>query len=259
VAHLVRLFDDPEVAHVTGAADPARDIGIIETELALADLESLERQAEKLEPKARSGDKKAAASLALLEKLRAALAAGKPASSLGLPAAQVREFSLLSAKPALLVGNCDEKPAPEAAARFEEAARAQGAQSLMVSAKLEAEIAQLPEEERAPFLAELGARGSGLERFIVAAYRLLGLRTFFTVGDVQVQGWTVPAGAKAPQAAGRIHSDFERGFIRAEVYAFEDIDRHGCEAELKAKGLIRSEGKDYVVKDGDVCFFKFSS
>ena len=259
IAHLVRLFNDPDVAHALGAVDPARDVEVVETEVALADIDSVERQVEKLEPKARSGDKKAAAALALLANVRAALAAGKPASSLGLPAADLREFSLLTAKPALLVGNTDEKPDAGVLSRFEDAAKARGAQSLLLSGKLEAEIAQLPEGERAPFLSELGVERAGLERVIVSAYRLLGLQSFFTVGDVQVQGWTIPVGAKAPQAAGRIHTDFEKGFIRAEVYAFKDNDRHGSEAELKAKGLIRSEGKDYVVKDGDVCFFKFSA
>lgn len=258
-AHLVRLFRDPDVAHVMGDVDPARDIEVVELELALADIESLERQAEKLEPKARSGDKKAAGSLALLGKVQAALSAGKPASSAGLSAAELREFSLLTAKPSLFVGNSDETPDPEAVRRFEEAAKARGSRSLVLCGKLEAEIAQLSPEERAPFLADMGLSQTGLERFIAAAYGLLGLRSFFTVGDVQVQGWTVRSGAKAPQAAGVIHSDFEKGFIRADVYAFSEIDRCGSEAELRAKGLVRSEGKDYVVKDGDVCFFRFSA
>jgi hypothetical protein len=259
LAHLVRLFKDPDVAHAAEGVDPARDIGIIETELLLADLESVERQAEKLETKARTGDKKAASALAALGKLKAALSTGKPASASGLPASELKAFSLLTSKPVLFVGNTDEAPDPETLRRFEEAAAERGAGSLALCGKLEAEIAALPEDERGPFLAELGPAEPGLQRFIAAAYRLLGLHSFFTVGDVQVQGWTVPSGAKAPRAAGVIHTDFEKGFIRAEVYSFEDIDRYGAEAELRAKGLIRSEGRDYAVRDGDVCFFRFNA
>ena len=156
------------------------------------------------------------------------------------------------------MGNTDEKPAPAALEAFEAAVRERGADGLVLCGKMEAEIVQLPEAERAPFLADLGVERTGLERVIVAAYRLLGLQSYFTAGPDECRAWTIRAGMKAPQAAGVIHTDFEKGFIRADVYSYEDIDRWGSEQELRAKGLIRSEGKEYVVKDGDVCFFKFS-
>jgi GTP-binding protein YchF len=259
IAHLVRLFKDPDVVHTMGEVDPVRDLGVIETELALADLSSVERQAEKLSGKARTGDKKAAASLETLELIRKGLSDGKPASALGLPKEDLEPFFLLTAKPALFIGNTDEKPDPSDLRRFSEAARERGASSLTLCGKLEAEIAQLAVEDRAPFLADLGLGRTGLERFILAAYSLLGLRSFFTTGPDETRAWTIRAGMKAPQAAGVIHTDFEKGFIKADVYAFEDIDKHGSETELRARGLIRSEGKDYAVQDGDVCFFKFGA
>ncbi|MFA6093611.1 MAG: redox-regulated ATPase YchF [Elusimicrobiota bacterium] len=259
VAHLVRLFQDPDVVHTMGGVDPVRDIEIIETELILADLASLDRQFEKVSGKARTGDKKAAAALAGLEKIRSTLQAGRPASESGVPAAELRELFLITAKPVIFVGNTDEKPKADDLAKFEAAAKARKTPSLTLCGKMEAEIAQLSAEDRGPFLADLGLTQTGLERVILSAYKLLGLQSYFTGGSDEVRAWTVPCGARAPQAAGVIHTDFEKGFIRAEVYSYADLDRYGAESELRAKGLIRSEGKDYVVQDGDICFFKFSS
>ncbi|MFA6030447.1 MAG: redox-regulated ATPase YchF [Elusimicrobiota bacterium] len=259
IAHLVRLFQDPDVVHTMGGVDPVRDIEVIETELILADLASLERQFDKVQGKARTGDKKAALALVALEKVKKGLEAGKPASALGLPEADLRELFLLTAKPLIFVGNTDEKPRAEDIARFEAAAKARGVPCLTLCGKLEAEIAQLSEEDRGPFLADLGLAQTGLERVILSAYKLLGLQSFFTGGEDEVRAWTVVSGSRAPQAAGVIHTDFEKGFIRAEVYSYGDIDKYASEAELRARGLIRSEGKEYVVQDGDVCFFKFSS
>ena len=259
IVHLVRLFQDPDVVHTMGAVDPRRDIEIIETELILADLASLEKQFDKVSGKAKTGDKQAQVQLALLEKLKAGLSAGKPARSVGLSSADIDPFFLLAAKPVLYVGNTDEKPDPALLESFARTAAERGGQSLSLCGKMEAEIAQLPEEERGPFLADLGLEQTGLERVIVAAYKLLGLQSYFTAGPDEVRAWTVRAGTRAPQAAGVIHTDFEKGFIRADVYGYDDLDRHGSEPTLKARGLIRSEGKDYVMRDGDVCFFKFSN
>ncbi|HVA67164.1 MAG TPA: redox-regulated ATPase YchF [Elusimicrobiota bacterium] len=259
VAMMVRLFRDADVVHTLGAVDPKRDIEIIETELALADLASLEKQHDKVSGKAKSGDKAAKESLALIEKLKAALSEGKPARSLGLDPKSIRDFALLTAKPVLFIGNTDESPDQALVAAFGAAAKERGAQGVVLCGKIEAEIAQLASEDRKVFMAEMGLEVPGLERVIVAAYQVLGLQSFFTAGEDEVRAWTVSAGAKAPQAAGVIHTDFEKGFIKADVYSFADIDRHSKESVLREKGLIRSEGKDYAMKDGDVCFFKFSA
>lgn len=259
VLHVVRLFGNPDVVHTLGGVDPLRDIEVVETELILADLASVEKQFEKVSGKARSGDKAAVAASALLERLRASLAAGRPARASGIPEKDLRDFFLLTAKPALYVGNTDERPDPARMETFRAVARERGSECVVLCGKLEAEIIQLRQEERGPFLADLGLSETGLERVIVAAYRLLRQQSYFTTGPDEVRAWTITRGMKAPQAAGVIHSDFERGFIRADVYGFVDVDRHGSEAVLREKGLIRSEGKDYVVRDGDVCFFKVSS
>ena len=251
VLMLVRLFDDPDVAHTMGGVDPKRDAEVVEAELILADLATAEKAMEKLVTKARTGEKEARASLAVLEKVKPGLLAGKTVRALGLPPESVREFCFLTAKPVLLVGNTDEKADPALAAQL-------GAGCICLCGKLEAELAQLPAEERGVFLKDMGLEQPGLDRVIVAAYRLLGQLSFFTIGDAEVRAWTLTSGWKAPQAAGRIHTDFEKGFIKADVYPFAELDRHGSEAALREKGLVRSEGKEYVVKDGDVCFFKFS-
>jgi hypothetical protein len=251
VLMLVRLFDDPDVAHSMGGVDPRRDVEVVEAELILADLATAEKAMEKLVTKARTGDKGARETLAVLEKVKPGLLAGKTVRSLGLPPEAVREFCFLTAKPVLFVGNTDEEADPALAAPL-------GADGVCLCGKLEAELAQLPVEERGAFLRDMGLEQPGLDRVITAAYKLLGQLSFFTIGDAEVRAWTLTAGAKAPQAAGRIHTDFEKGFIKAEVYPFAELDRHGSEAALREKGLVRSEGKEYVVKDGDVCFFKFS-
>ncbi|MDE2292762.1 MAG: DUF933 domain-containing protein, partial [Elusimicrobia bacterium] len=227
--------------------------------LALSDLGSVEKQLEKVGGKARTGDKEAKRQLEVLEGLKKALSEGRPARALGLPDKETRDFGLLTAKPVLYCGNTDEKADPAALALFEKAVAERGGRSLTLCGKIEAEILQLPEEDRAPFLADLGVERTGLERVILAAYELLGLQSFFTGGADEVRAWTVRKGWKAPQAAGVIHTDFEKGFIRADVYSYADLDRLGSETALREKGLIRSEGKEYVMRDGDICFFKFSN
>lgn len=258
ILHMVRLFRDDDVVHTLGTVDPKRDIEIIETELMLADLESLTKQFEKVSGKARTGDKAAKETLALLETLKEGLEAGKPARTLGLDPTILKPFFLLTAKPVLYVGNTDESPDSAMIAEFEKLANDRESESVVICGKLESEIAELSGEDRAVFMADLGIQHSGLERVILAAYKTLGLCSFFTGGPKEVRAWTIPVGAKAPQAAGVIHSDFEKGFIRADIYSFSDIDKYGTEQALREKGLIRSEGKDYVVKDGDVCHFKFN-
>ncbi len=259
IIHLVRLFKDPDVVHTMGSVDPRRDIEIIETELILADLASIEKQAEKVSGKARTGDKNAIVAMAMIDKLKAALGAGKTARSLGLPEKELKDYFLLTAKPVLYVGNTDERPDPEHLKAFEAVAKERGSECITLCGKLEAEIVQLPPEERAPFLEDLGIQQTGLGSVILAAYKLLRQQSYFTVGADEVRAWTITQGMRAPQAAGVIHSDFEKGFIKADVYSYADIDRYGSEPALREKGLIRSEGKEYIVKDGDVCFFKFNA
>jgi GTP-binding protein YchF len=259
IFHLVRLFKDEDVVHTLGDVDPLRDVEVIETELALADLASVEKQIEKTDGKARSGDKEARAQLEILKQVKEGLDAGKPARSLGIAPEKLTEFFLLTAKPVLYAGNTDEKPDPKVLEDFAKMAKDRGSDSIVLCGKMEEEILQLPEEDRGPFLEELGVKETGLERVIRAAYSLLGLESYFTGGEDEVRAWTIIKGMTGPQAAGVIHTDFEKGFIRADVYSFADVDKLGSETELRAKGLIRSEGKEYIVKDGDVCFFKFSS
>jgi GTP-binding protein YchF len=258
IIHLVRLFRDPDVIHTLGDVDPVRDVEIIETELILSDLQSVERQLEKAQGPARTGEKDAKVRLERLERLKAALAEGRSARTAGLTPEELQEFGLLSSKPILFVGNTDETPNAEALEALRKVAEREGAEFMHLCTKLEAEIADLPAEDRPAFMAELGLTQTGLERVILKAQRLLKQLTFFTAGPKEVRGWTVVEGSPAPVAAGRIHSDIERGFIRAEVYRYEDVDKLGSEAAVKEKGLYRSEGKGYVVKDGDVCFFKFN-
>jgi ribosome-binding ATPase len=259
VIMMVRLFKDPDVVHTMGHVDPRRDVEVIETELALADLASLEKQFDKVFGKAKSGDKVAKEALVVLEALKAGLAAGKPARALGLDPKSIKEFYLLTAKPVLFVGNTDETPDPKLVAELEAIAQERGAQVVTLCSKLEAEIAQLAPGDRKAFMDDLGLKQTGLETVIVAAYKLLGQCSYFTCGEQEVRAWTIGVGFKAPQAAGVIHTDFEKGFIKADIYSYEDIDKYEKESVLREKGLIRSEGREYVMKDGDVCFFKFSS
>ena len=258
IMNIVRLFKDPDVIHTMGTVDPRRDVEVIETELTLADLDSMEKQVLKVEGKAKTGDKAAREQLELALKIKKGLEEGKPARALGLAPAVLKPYGLLTAKPEMYVGNTDENPDPKDIEALHALAKERGAGSITLCGKLEAEIIQLPPEDRPSFMAEMGMQKTGLERVILEAYRLLDLASFLTAGPKEVRAWTIVRGWKAPQAAGVIHTDFEKGFIRADVYSFADLDRLGSEAALREKGLIRSEGKDYVMRDGDVCLFKFN-
>ena len=258
ILHMVRLFEDKEVVHTMGNVDPQRDIEVIETELMLADLDSLTRQYDKVSGKARAGDKTSKETLEILDILKNGLEAGTPARMLGLDSEVLKPYFLLTAQPILYVGNTDENPDATVIANFQALANTRGSESVVLCGKLESEIAELSGEDREIFMNDLGMEQSGLEKVIIAAYKTLGLCSYFTGGPMEVRAWTIPVGAKAPQAAGVIHSDFEKGFIKADIYSFPDIDRYGSESALREKGLIRSEGKEYVVKDGDVCHFKFN-
>jgi ribosome-binding ATPase len=263
IAHVVRCFAGGDVIHVAGKVDPLSDIETIDTELALADLATVEKGLERAVKAVKSGDKEALRRRALLERVRGQLNAGKPVRSLTLSEEErreLRELSLLTAKPVMYVANVAEhgftgNPLLDAVSAR---AAAEGAGVVAVCAAIEAEIAQLEDGERAEFLAELGLQEPGLDRVIRAAYRLLGLQTFFTAGPKEVRAWTVRVGATAPQAAGAIHTDFERGFIRAEVIAFADYLAGKGEAGARDAGKFRLEGKDYLVQEGDVMHFRFN-
>ena len=261
IVQVLRLFGDPEVVHTMGHVDPIRDAEIIETELILADLQSLEKQSGKLAGMARSGDKEARANLEILERMKKTLNDGKPARQSGCSAEELKNFFFLTAKPVLYLGNEDENPEGKETELSKKVARfasERKALSLTVSGKLEAELAQLSsEEERKHFREELGIKETGLEKLIREAYSLLGLITFLTAGSDEVRGWTVPKGSNAVLAARQIHSDIARGFIKADVYKFGDIDKLESEKGLQEKGLKRSEGKEHIVQDGDVCYFHF--
>ncbi len=263
IAHVVRCFENDDVTHVAGAVDPARDIGTIDTELALADLESVEKQLYRAERAAKANEKSAIAARDLLRRLQAHLNEGLPVRSLALDddeRALVREFHLITAKPVMYVANVDEHgftDNPHLDVVHEIAAR-EGAEVVTICAAIEAEIAQLDEADKAEFLADLGLEEPGLNRVIRSAYRLLGLQTFFTAGPKEVRAWTVRVGATAPQAAGEIHTDFEKGFIRAEVISYDDFVNLGGEHGAKEAGRLRLEGKSYVVQEGDVMHFRFN-
>ena len=265
VAHVVRCFEDGDVTHVEGRIDPLSDIATIETELMLADLESLERRLAAMEKKAKGGDKEARELLALAERSLEELRQGRPARAAGVSREERRLFQslgLLSSKPVLYVCNVDEASADKGDA-YSEIVKAQaekeGAKAVVVSAKIEAEIAVLPLAEQTDYLAAVGLSEPGLNRVIRAGYDLLHLVTFFTAGPKEARAWTVEKGTKAPQAAGVIHSDFERGFIRAETIAYEDYVAFRGEAGAREAGKLRLEGKDYVVADGDVMHFRFAA
>jgi hypothetical protein len=269
VAHVVRCFESSDITHVEGTVDPLRDIETIETELMLADLDSLEKRADKAEKQAKTGDKEAQALMKVIAPALAALREGKPARTVLLadevPTELRREFrqlQLLTAKPLMYICNVEEGAAASGnahSAKVMERAKAEGAEAVVISAAIEAEIAQLadPEEKRA-FLESIGRDEPGLNKIIRAGYRLLGLITFFTAGPKESRAWTVPAGARAPQAAGAIHTDFEKGFIRAETIGYDDFLTCGGEQGAKDSGRMRAEGKEYIVKDGDVMLFRFN-
>ncbi len=258
ILHMVRLFEDTEVVHTMGGVDPKRDIEVIETELMLADLDSLTRQYDKVSGKARAGDKTAKETLEILDTLKSGLEVGQPARMLGLDHEVLKPYFLLTAQPILYVGNTDENPNSAVIDEFQAFAKARGSESVVLCGKLESEIAELSGEDRDIFMEDLGMEQSGLEKVIIGAYTTLGLCSYFTGGPTEVRAWTIPVNTRAPQAAGVIHSDFEKGFIKADIYSYTDIDQYGSETVLREKGLIRSEGKEYIVQDGDVCHFKFN-
>jgi GTP-binding protein YchF len=261
--HVVRCFQGTDVVHVSGGIDPIRDIGTIETELMLADLETLDRRKQKTEKKVRAGEKKAAAEFAFIQKIMALLDKGEWLGNLPYQPdekAMLAEFQLLAAKPVLFVANVSEDAvADEVQVKaVRDLAAKRGARVVTICGQLEAELSSLPESERADFLKEMGLAESGLVRLTREAYTLLKIVTFFTAGEVESRAWPIPEGTKAPQAAGKIHTDMEKGFIRAEVYHYDDLLSCGSEAKVKEKGLFRLEGKEYVIKEGDIVYFRFA-
>ena len=265
IVHVVRCFDDENVIHVEGGADPIRDIDIIDLELVMADVEMVERRIDKAQ-KAAKGDRKFLKEVEIFQGLLAWLNDGKSARGYDCDddtKAVIATSDLLTLKPVIYAANLDEDgfANPEGTAYYQQVAQraqAENAQVIPVCAKLEAEIAELEGEEKAMFLEDLGVSESGLDRLVKASYTLLGLISYLTSGEDECRAWTITRGTKAPQAAGKIHSDFERGFIRAEVIAYDDLMTAGSMAAAKEKGLIRSEGKEYVVKDGDIILFRFN-
>ncbi len=263
IAHVVRCFENDDIIHVAGRIDPAGDIEVINTELALADLDSIDRAYQKAVKAAKTSDKEAIKSRDLLERVRAQLNLAKPVRAMGLDAnekALLRDFHLLTDKPVMYVANVDEAGFTDNPRldRVRELAKAERAVVVPVCAAIEAEISQLEEADRADFLRELKLDEPGLNRVIRGAYALLGLQTYFTAGVKEVRAWTIRAGSTAPQAAGVIHTDFEHGFIRAEVIAYEDFIANKGEAGAKEAGKLRLEGKDYIVREGDVMHFRFN-
>jgi GTP-binding protein YchF len=262
IAHVVRCFDDPNVVHVAGKVDPISDIETIHTELALADLDTVEKQISKYAKVAQTtGEKDAVRLVAALKKLQVALDAGRPARTVDLSKeeqAVVKPLFLLTMKPTMYVANVAEKGSGALLEKIISFAEKEKALVVPISAAIEAQIADMPDEDKKIFLDDLGMKEPGLNRVIRAAYQILGLQTYFTAGPKEVRAWTVRAGATAPQAAGVIHTDFERGFIRAEIINYEDFVAHGGEQGAKEAGKLRVEGKDYTVRDGDVIHFRFN-
>lgn len=266
IAHVVRCFVDENITHVSGRIDPISDIETINLELILADLESVEKRIERTRKNLKGGDKKVQLEMDALVKLKEAFEQEQPARSVELEDEEksaIRELHLLTLKPVLYVANVSEKEVAQRednpyVLKVREFAAKEGAEVIVISARVESEIAELEGEDKQMFLEELGLNESGLDRLIRAAYKLLGLNTYFTAGVQEVRAWTIRKGTKAPQAAGVIHSDFERGFIRAEVVGYEALVGAGSMAAARDKGLLRLEGKDYVVQDGDVIHFRFN-
>lgn len=267
IVHVVRCFEDENIIHVDGCIDPARDIDVIQLELIFADLETVERRADKAQHLLRSGDKKLSAEAELGTRLKAHLESGKPVRTFPMTDDEreiVASWFLLTDKPVIYAANIadshigpdmDDLPYVQAVRKI---AASEGSQVFTVSAQIEEEIAQMEPEEKQEFLSELGLGQSGLDRLITACYSLLGLISFLTSGADECRAWTITKGTKAPQAAGKIHTDFERGFIRAEVVAFDDLKALGTMNACREKGLVRSEGKEYVMKDGDIVLFRFN-
>lgn len=266
LVHVLRGFTDGTVARPEDSTDPVGDLEVVETELALADLEVVSRRLEKVGRHARSGDREAAREASVLERLEARLEIGEPARNEPLEEERgaARSLNLLTLKPTMYVLNLEENARDEETSELQRLRQAvdrreKEAPVLGISARLEAELAQLPESERQEYMEAMGVVESGLDRLVRAGYRLLGLQTFFTIGEEEARAWTVRMGARAPEAAGRVHSDFERGFIRAETISFEEFVTAGSLKEARSRGLVRSEGKDYVVRDGDILLFRAST
>jgi len=263
IAHVVRCFENDDVVHVAGKVDPINDIEVINTELALADMDSVEKALNRHSKVAKSGDKDAKAKVAVLETVKTALDEGKPVRALGLDAEQkklIRDLFLLTIKPTMYIANVNDdgfenNPLLD---KVREYAEAEGAPVVPVCAAIEAEMVELDDEEKTDFLAEMGLEEPGLNRVIRAGYSLLGLQTYFTAGVKEVRAWTVKIGATAPEAAGVIHTDFQKGFIRAEVTSYDDFIQYQGEQGAKEAGRLRLEGKDYIVQDGDVMHFRFN-
>ena len=266
IAQVIRCFDDPNITHVAGSVDPVRDIEIINTELCLADLESVDKRLQRIAKLAKSGDKDARIEAPILEKVSAALGDAIPVRAQGLTEDELeilKDLTLLTAKKSLYVANVGEDEVSdysgnEFVKQVEEYAAKEGSGVVVVSARIESEIAELSDEEATAFLADLGLEESGLTKLIKASYSLLGLINYFTAGEMEARAWTIVEGTKAPQAAGKIHSDIEKGFIRAEIVSFDDLEACGSQNAAKEKGLVRLEGKDYIMKDGDVTHFRFN-
>ncbi|MEL6961562.1 MAG: redox-regulated ATPase YchF [Pseudomonadota bacterium] len=261
ILHVLRCFEDDDVSHVEGGVDPTRDADLINTELLLADLSSLEKRSEGLVKRARGGDKEAKAQLDLIERIKPSMEDGMPARRIDAPSDGLKSLDLITAKPILYVCNVDEASAASgnahahAVARF---AEGEGAGAVVVSAAIEAELSQLSDEDRTEYLESLGLERPGLDRVIQAGYNLLGLRTFLTAGPKEARAWTIVNGMTAAEAAGRIHTDFQRGFICAETIAYDDYISCNGEAGAREAGKLRQEGRDYIVKDGDVILFRFN-
>jgi GTP-binding protein YchF len=266
IVQVVRCFDDDDIVHVEGSVNPIRDIETIQIELALADLQSIEKRREKAVRAGKSGDKEAKRDLDIIAKIQPALEDGKPIRSVALTDDEkeiVRKWFLLTTKPTIYAANVDEVSLADPDANpyvklVKDFATAENSETVVICAKLEAELVALEPEERAEFLNDVGVTSSGVDSLIKSAYRLLGLMSFLTAGEKEVRAWTIPIGTKAPQAAGEIHSDIERGFIRAEIISYEDLVNCGSRKAASEKGLARLEGKEYVMQEGDVVDFRFN-
>ncbi len=266
IVQVVRCFEDDDIIHVEGSVNPVRDIETIQIELALADLGSIEKRKDKSMRAAKAGDKDAKRDLEIIEKIQPVLELGRPARSADLTddeRAVLKGWFLLSSKPTIYAANVDEDTLMDESgnahvAAVREHAAKENAEVVLICAKLEAELVALEPEERTEFLADLGVTSSGVDKLIKAAYKMLGLMSFLTAGEKEVRAWTIPIGTKAPQAAGEIHSDIERGFIRAEIVSYDDLVACGSRKAASEKGLARLEGKDYVMRDGDVVDFRFN-
>ena len=266
IAHVVRCFSDPNVTHVDGSVDPIRDISVIDTELILADMETVNKRYTIIQKTAKAGDKKASAVFGVLDQVKSALDRGEPVRSMNLTVNEltlIQDFHLITAKKVLYIANIDETDiaSPEKndyVKKVIQLTQKEQSPTVVICGKIESEIAELPEEEKTAFLKDLNMPEPGLHRVIQSGYDLLGLHTFFTAGEPEIRAWTIQKGWKAPQAAGTIHSDFERGFIKAEVFHYDDLMKHKNISAIREAGILRLEGKEYIVRDGDIMHFRFA-